>query len=152
MKRILVMLSLFLLVGCTNKVEEEKYAYLEYKSNLEEQEEFASQDSLEFNTYFDLERENEEVINYSLVIDNPKVNMNNVKALLIHDFAVEDVFPTVGIFDDAVTLKVDSGDKIILKGNIQTNKDISNVKFKLYLEYTSDDGTLNNIYYEVHRG
>lgn len=152
MKRILVILSLLLLAGCTNRVEEEKYAYLEYKSNLEEQEEFASQDSLEFNTYFDIERENEEVINYSLVIDGPKVNMNNVKALLIHDFMTEDVFPTVGIFDDAVTLRTDSEDKIILKGNIQTNKDISTVKFKLYLEYTSDDGTLNNIYYEVHRG
>lgn len=152
MKKILMILSLFLLVGCTNELEEEKYAYLEYKSNLEEQEEFATQDSLEFNTYFDLKRENEEIVNYSLVIDNPKVNMNNVKAILIHDFAVEDVFPTVGIFDDAVTLNNDSEDKLILKGSIQTNKDISSVKFKLYLEYTSDDGVLNNVYYEVHRG
>lgn len=152
MKKILILVSLFLLVGCTNKVEEDKYAYLEYKNNLEEQKDFVSQESLEFNTYFNLVRETEEKVTYSLVIDNPKFNMKNVKALLIHDFITEDVFPSVGIFDEPVTLHKDSNDKIVLEGSIQTIDDISDTKFKLYLEYVDDDGLENSIYYEVHRG
>ena len=152
MKKILVVIVLLLLTGCTNKVEEDKYAYLEYKNNLEEQKDFVSQESLEFNTYFNLVRETEEKVTYSLVIDSPKVNMNNVKALLIHDFVTDDVFPSVGIFDEPVTLHKDSNDKIVLEGSIQTIDDISDTKFKLYLEYVDDDGLENNIYYEVHRG
>lgn len=152
MKKILVVIVLLLLTGCTNKVEEEKYAYLEYKNNLEEQKDFVSQESLEFNTYFNLVRETEEKVTYSLVIDSPKVNMNNVKALLIHDFVTDDVFPSVGIFDEPVTLHKDSNDKIVLEGSIQTIDDISDTKFKLYLEYVDDDGLENSIYYEVHRG
>lgn len=152
MKKILVVIVLLLLTGCTNKVEEDKYAYLEYKNNLEEQKDFVSQESLEFNTYFNLVRETEEKVTYSLVIDSPKVNMNNVKALLIHDFVTDDVFPSVGIFDEPVTLHKDSNDKIVLEGSIQTTDDISDTKFKLYLEYVDDDGLENSIYYEVHRG
>ncbi len=152
MKKILVVIVLLLLTGCTNKVEEDKYAYLEYKNNLEEQKDFVSQESLEFNTYFNLVRETEEKVTYSLVIDSPKVNMNNVKALLIHDFVTDDVFPSVGIFDEPVTLHKDSNDKIVLEGSIQTIDDISDTKFKLYLEYVDDDGLENSIYYEVHRG
>lgn len=152
MKKILVVIVLLLLTGCTNKVEEDKYAYLEYKNNLEEQKDFVSQESLEFNTYFNLIRETEEKVTYSLVIDSPKVNMNNVKALLIHDFVTDDVFPSVGIFDEPVTLHKDSNDKIVLEGSIQTIEDISDTKFKLYLEYVDDDGLENSIYYEVHRG
>lgn len=152
MKKILVVIVLLLLTGCTNKVEEEKYAYLEYKNNLEEQKDFVSQESLEFNTYFNLVRETEEKVTYSLVIDSPKVNMNNVKALLIHDFVTDDVFPSVGIFDEPVTLHKGSNDKIVLEGSIQTIDDISDTKFKLYLEYVDDDGLENSIYYEVHRG
>ena len=152
MKKILVVIVLLLLTGCTNKVEEDKYAYLEYKNNLEEQKDFVSQESLEFNTYFNLVRETEEKVTYSLVIDSPKVNMNNVKALLIHDFVTDDVFPSVGIFDEPVTLHKDSNDKIVLEGSIQTIDDMSDTKFKLYLEYVDDDGLENSIYYEVHRG
>ena len=152
MKKFLLVVPLLFLVGCTNQVEEDKYTYLEYKSDLQEQDTFNEKDELEFNTYFNIIRETEEKINYSIVISNPEVNMNNVKALLIHDSIVEDVFPSVGIFDDPVTLEKDTDDKLILEGTIQTEKDINDTKFKLYLEYTTDDGNENKIYYEVKRG
>ena len=54
MKKFLVIIPLLLLVGCSNKVEEEKYAYLEYKDNLQKQEEFQADDELDFNTYFNI--------------------------------------------------------------------------------------------------
>lgn len=152
MKKVLIILSLFLLVGCTSKLEDEKIAYLEYKSDLEKQEEFTDNSSLEYNIFFNIERENEEQVNYKLTINNPKINMHDVKALLIHDYSSEEAFPSVGIFDEGVTLDKDSDESISLEGNIISSKDIGDVKFKLYLEYKDDNNEENKIYYEVQRG
>lgn len=153
MKKILVIIPLlFILIGCTNKEEENKIAYLEYKNELKERDIFNGDENIDFNVYFNIERIDEEIIDYSLIIDNPKINMHNVKALLIHDFVNEEAFPSVGIFDEPKELTSDSSDKIILNGHIQTINDISNTKFKLYLEYTDDNNDLNKIYYEVNRG
>lgn len=148
----IALLSLFLLVGCTNEFEENKYSYLEYKNKLEENEEFVSDEEIDFNVYFNIERENEEVVNYSIIINDPNVDMYKVKALLIHDYVQDDAFPSIGILDEPVELKKDSEDKIILEGKIQTMDDISNVEFKLYLEYIDSDGVENKIYYQVSRG
>ena len=152
MKKMIALLSLFLLVGCTNEFEENKYSYLEYKNKLEENEEFVSDEEIDFNVYFNIERENEEVVNYSIIINDPNVDMYKVKALLIHDYVQDDAFPSIGILDEPVELKKDSEDKIILEGKIQTMDDISNVEFKLYLEYIDSDGVENKIYYQVSRG
>lgn len=153
MKKLLVIVPLLILmVGCTNSSEENKIAYLEYKSELEEKETFNEEESLDFNVYFNIERINEEIVDYSLVIDKPKINMHNVKALLIYNFVNEEAYPSVGIFDKPVELLIDTEDKIVLNGNIQTINDITDTKFKLYLEYTDDNNNLNKIYYEVNRG
>ena len=153
MKKILLTLPLImLLVGCTNEIEENKIAYLEYKSDLQKQEVFNEEDKSDFNTYFNIKRETEEIINYSITINNPTINMHKVKALLIHDYSQEEAFPSVGILDNSVELLTDSDNKIELKGKLQTTKDISNVKFKLYLEYIDDDSNENKIYYQVSRG
>ena len=45
-----------------------------------------------------------------------------------------------------------SDDSINLNGTIVSSDDISNVKFKLYLEYINDDNQKEEIYYEVQRG
>lgn len=153
MKKIILLIPLlFVLVGCTNKEEENKMAYLEYKNELEERDIFNGEENLDFNVYFNIEKINEEITDYSLIIDNPKINMYNVKALLIHDFINEDAYSSVGIFDDTRNLNADSDDKIVLNGSIQTINDISKTKFKLYLEYTDDNNDLNKIYYDVSRG
>lgn len=153
MKKLLVIIPLLMLmVGCTNSSEENKIAYLEYKSELEEKETFNEEESLDFNVYFNIERINEEIVDYSLVIDKPKINMHNVKALLIYNFVNEEAYPSVGIFDKPVELLIDTEDRIVLNGNIQTINDITDTKFKLYLEYTDDNNNLNKIYYEVNRG
>lgn len=153
MKKLLVVIPLLLvLIGCSNTSEESKIAYLEYKNELEEKEVFNEEESLDFNVYFNIERIDEEIIDYSLVIDSPIINMHNVKALLIHDFINEDAYPSVGIFDEPKELKEGSEDKIILNGHIQTINDISNTRFKLYLEYADDNGNLNKIYYALNRG
>ena len=151
-KYIVLILSLFLLVGCSTKEEDNKYAYLEYKSELEKQTVFAEDEGLEFNTFFNIVRKGNEEVKYSLVIDDPKVNMHNIKALLIHDYSSDMAFPSVGIFDDERELLSGSNEKIELSGIINSEEDISKVNFKLYLEYVNDMGMPNKIYYEVKRG
>ena len=138
-------------MGCTNEVEENKYAYLEYKSELQKQEVF-DEEASDFNTYFNIKRENEEEVSYSLIINDPNINMYKVKALLIHDFIQEEVFPSSGIMDESQNLIKDTDNKIELNGTILTTTDISNVKFKLYLEYIDDNGQENKIYYQLSRG
>ena len=153
MKKLVVLIPLLLLlVGCTNKVEENKIAYLEYKKELEQTNIFNKKEEMDFNTYFNIEREDEEVVNYSIIINEPTIDMHNVKALLIHNYYQEEAFPSVGILDEEVELKKDSEDKITLSGIIQTTEDISDVNFKLYLEYQDENKKENKIYYEVARG
>ena len=151
MKKILLLISILLLVGCSTKEEEEKYAYLEYKDALKEKENLDSEDTLDFNTYFNIKR-TEEVVNYSINITDPKEDMHNIKVLLIHDYMNEEAFPSVGIFDSPKELLEGSKDKITLEGKIQTTDDISNVKFKLYLEYKDNNNNEKKFYYQVQRG
>lgn len=152
MKKVLLIIPIFLLLfGCSNKVEDNKYAYLEYKNNLEKQEEFMNNEGLNFNTFFDIDRDGD-IVKYSLTINNPKIDMHDIKALLIHDYDNIDVYPSTGIFDEPKTLLCNSSDNIKLEGTILSADDLSDVKFKLYLEYTNNENEQEEIYYEVQRG
>lgn len=152
MKKILLIIPiLFLLFGCSNKVEDNKFAYIEYKNNLEKQEEFMDNDGLDFNTFFNIDRDGD-TVNYSLTINNPKINMHNVKALLIHNYNSNDIYPSIGIFDEPKELLESSNDNIKLEGSILSSDDLSDINFKLYLEYTNDEEVKEEIYYEVQRG
>jgi len=152
MKKILLILPvIILLVGCTNEVEENKISYLEYKNELEETETF-TEESVDFNTFFNIEREDEEKVNYSMTIDNPTTDMYDVKALLIHDYNQEEAYPSSGIMDEPIDLLKGEDGKIELKGTIQTIEDINNVHFKLFVEYKNSKGLENKVYYQVSRG
>lgn len=152
MKKIILIIPLFLLlIGCSDKVEDNKFAYLEYKNNLEKQEEFLENDGLDFNTFFNIDRD-DDTVNYSLVINNPKINMHNVKALLIHNYDNNDIYPSVGIFDEPKELLENSNEYIKLEGSILSSDDLGDINFKLYLEYTNDEEEKEEIYYEVQRG
>lgn len=151
MKKILLVIPLFLfLIGCSSKVEDNKLAYIEYKNNLEKQKEFADNDGLDFDTFFNIERDSDNV-NYSLVINNPKISMHNIKAMLIHNYDSIDTYPSIGILDEEREL-LNSDDSIKLEGTILSSDDLSDVRFKLYLEYTTDENKKEEIYYEVQRG
>lgn len=152
MKKILLIIPMFLLlIGCTNKVEDNKFAYLEYKNNLEKQEEFIDNDGLDFNAFFNIDRDGD-TVKYSLTINNPKIDMHKVKALLIHNYDNVDTYPSVGIFDEPKELLNSSNDSIKLEGNILSADELSDIKFKLYLEYINDKKEKEEIYYEVQRG
>ena len=152
MKKIILILPLIIiLAGCTNDVEENKIAYLEYKNKLEEIENF-TEEKADFNTFFNIEREDEEIVNYSMTIDNPTTDMYDVKALLIHDYNQEEAYPSSGIMDEPIDLLKGEDGKIQLKGTIQTIDDINDVHFKLFVEYKDSKGLENKVYYKVSRG
>ena len=135
-KLVVLIIPILLLTACTSN-EEDKIAYLEYKNKLEKQETFSPEDELDFNVYFNISKEGEEITNYSILINN---------------YIIDEAYPSIGIMDKPVELLKDNNNKIELKGKIQTSENISNVKYKLYIEYTTDDGKENKIYYDVKRG
>lgn len=119
MKKLLVLLC-FLLVGCSNSV------YDNYVKELKNSE---ASSKIPFDIEFNIDNVNENRIIYQVIIDNPKVDASNVKALVIHDAKTEDIFPSVGIVDEAINLNEQKG--IILMGYINKTEDIN---FKVLIE------------------
>ena len=155
MKRsIIIALVSFVLIGCNkDEVTLEKDDYLVFKQELIEQEKFTKNEELKFDLEISVDRINEEEVSYRAIIDNPKENMNNVKALIIHNYFTDDIFPSIGIFDEPINLIVDEEEVkgINLVGYIKTTKDISdlNLEVKVYIEYTNDSGELVEVYYKT---
>lgn len=119
MKKLLVLLC-FLLVGCSNSV------YDDYVKELKNSE---PSSEIPFDIEFNIDNVNENRIIYQVIIDNPKVDASNVKALVIHDAKTEDIFPSVGIVDETINLNEQKG--IILMGYINKTEDIN---FKVLIE------------------
>ena len=119
MKKLLVLLC-FLLVGCSNST------YDNYVKELKNSE---ASSEIPFDIEFNIDNVNENRIIYQVIIDNPKVDASNVKALVIHDAKTEDIFPSVGIVDETINLNEQKG--IILMGYINKTEDIN---FKVLIE------------------
>ena len=107
MKKILFILLIFFIVACdySNVSEEAKNEYINKKEELTKKEEFENIDNIPFDITISLDRINEEEITYRVIIDNAKEDISNIKALLIHDYFTEDIFPSIGILDDTINLK-----------------------------------------------
>lgn len=161
MKKLVVLVFVVFMVGCSNvkieqneEINQEKENYLAIKSELDNVKEYISDDELPCAITISLDRINEEEISYRAIIDNPKIDMYNVRALLIHDYFTEDIFPSIGIFDKTENLLLDNEEVrgISLVGYIETTKDIKelNLNIKLYIEYTDNEGNIKEIYYKLN--
>ncbi len=155
MKKLLLIILIFSFIttGCKDDlVLEEKNNYLTYKEKLLKQEEFSNKEDINFDLNIYVDRVNDEEISYRAIIDNPKENMHNIKAIVVQDYFTDEIFPSIGIFDDSTNLIV--GDEnvkgITLVGYIKTTKDIEelNLEVRVYIEYQKDDGTYQKIYYK----
>ena len=162
MKKLFLIFGLvFILAGCSNQVEigidedveDNKLAYLDIKDNLTNQEDFSNLEDIPCNITASVDRINEEEISYRIIIDDPKVNMYDVEALLIHNNFTEDIFPSIGILDETESLLVDGQDVkgISLVGYIETTKEISEVdlELRLWLKYIDEEGLDHEFYYKV---
>ena len=101
-KLVVLVVFIIFIVGCSNvkiennnKISEEKESYLAIKNELNAKKEYISSDELPCNVTISIDRINREEVSYRAIIDDPKVNMYNVKALLIHDYFTEDILPSI---------------------------------------------------------
>lgn len=78
--------------------------------------------------------------------------MNNVTAIITHDYFTEDIFPSIGILDDPVSLKVGDTSSlgIMLVGYINVPKDIDggDINFNVLIEYVNSSMEKKVIYYK----
>lgn len=161
MKKLIMLLFAVFIVGCSsvkietdNNIVEEKEDYLAIKDELNSVDKYISDENLPCDIKISLDRINKEEISYRAIIDNPKTDMYNIKALLIHDYFTEDIFPSIGIFDETENLIVGNEEVrgISLVGYIETTNDIEelDLNVKLYIEYSDSEGNIQKIYYKVN--
>lgn len=153
MKKIFILLfSLILITGCENEEEATKNEYIAMKNQTFDESNY-KEDSLPVEIVTTIERIDEEAVNYKTIITNPTENMHNVKVLLVHNYYNEDIFPSIGVFDEPQELLVDNEDKneLVLKDTIKTTTNISklNLELKMLIEYTDDSGEKKDIYYKT---
>lgn len=153
MKKICILLILSLLLsGCENKEETKKNEYLAMKSATFNERNYVSEE-LPVDIVTTIERINDETINYKTAITNPKENMHDVKVMLVHNYQKEDVYPTIGVFDEPKELLLDSNEssELTLTDTINTTENISKLglELKLLIEYTDDLGEKKDIYYKM---
>lgn len=149
---ILICLILILLTGCENQNENIKSEYIAMKNQaFSNKNYFNEQIPVEITST--IERSDAESINYKVIIDNPKENMHKIKAIVVHNYYNEDVFPSVGLFDETRELLIndDKESKLILKDTIKSTKNINdlNLQLKIWIEYINDDGEKKDIYYKT---
>lgn len=156
MKKFLLIIFIIFLTGCsnTNKEEDNKSEYIAIKSNLLEEEiTNETAEELPVDITITLDRLDEEKINYKVVLNNPKENMYDIKSLVVHNYYSDEIFPSLGVFNNEKELLVDSEEQkeIELTGTIKTTKNISNMnlEIKLWLQYTDDSGEIKEIYYKT---
>ena len=155
MKKIFLILLLvtLLMTGCKNKEEKEKNQYLAMKSKLLETKKYSNIDEIPCDIIVDIKRVSEERVNYRILLQNAKVNMNNIKAIAVHNYYTEDIFPSIGLFNKKYNLSPNQkeNNKIELKGKIETSEDIDNLKIqlKIMIEYYDDNNKKIDIYYNA---
>ena len=151
---ILIILFLLLLTGCDNKEEEIKSEYIAMKNQTFNEKNYqVVGDELPVEIVTIIERISAETINYQVIIKEPKENMHNVKAMVVHNYYNEDVFPSIGIFNEAKELLSNNNEvgELLFKDTIQTTKDIRDLglELKIWIEYTNDNGEKKDIYYKT---
>ena len=159
MKKILSIIVLFvLLTGCTNKLTNEEILYNDYVTDLKKTTKYETNLPFDLSIYVDKIIETE--VMYRVIIDNPKVSLRNIEALVIHDKYTEDIFPSSGIFETKLNLIPGVINKssnyvegIILAGYIPFDGELKNlnVNFKVMLKYEDDDGKINTVIYSTKK-
>ena len=147
-KILLFILIIVVLTGCSNKeVTKEKEVYNSYISILDNINE--SSEKYPFNIEVRFDKLTEKIVRYQIIIDNVKENIYNIEAVAVHNIKTDDIFPSIGIFDEKENLEVGKKPSgIILVGYIDTEKEINdlNCKIKVLVKYEQDNNK-KEVYY-----
>lgn len=156
MKKIGIVLILIMIIcGCTNRLDENQ---LIYNSYVEELKELKSTNTAKDIVDIDikLEKSSNDEITYRVTIDNPKEKMKQVEAFVYHDQKTEDIYPSIGVFDEKVNLIPNLKEKdekntegIVLVGYIKTKKEIEDFHptMKVMILYNNQENERQKIYF-----
>ncbi|MBR2712548.1 MAG: hypothetical protein IKE73_02440 [Bacilli bacterium] len=147
MKKILILLIcfIFLLTGCASKeITKEKNIYIKYIKELKKVNK--STNNIPFDIEIKLDKLTDELYMYQFIMDNVKEDIDDVEAIVIHNKKTEDIFPSIGIFDEKEKLLVDKKPSgIVLVGYIDSkNKDAN---FKALIKYKDSNNKKHKVYY-----
>lgn len=151
MKKIIIVLliSIILLTGCSDKkLVEEKETYIKYIQNLKKVTKSTKDIPFEIEVKYD-KLTNDEV-RYQVIIDGVKEDIKNIEAIVIHNKQTNDVFPSIGIFDEKQDLLKDKKPSgVILVGYIDYQGDIKDFKckIKLLVKYETENKKSHKVYY-----
>ena len=149
-------LSLFIITACVNdnkvktkkktNIETEKDKYIKYVKELKKVKK--SSEELPFTVEILYEQKDEEV-EYQVIIDNPTKEIKEISAIAVHNKQTDDVFPSVGIFDNEVDLipnETPSG--VILVGYIPYDGEMEDfdIEIKVLIDYNIDDKEFKSYY------
>ena len=142
---------LLLLTGCDNKEENLKNEYVDIKSKLLNNHQYTDGDNLPCDIVYHVDRVSEENVKFNIVLNHPKENMKDIKAMVIHNCYEEELFPTIGIFDKSQELLMNNDEELVMSGNIKTVKNVSqlDLKFSVWFEYKNDSGEVKEIFYKT---
>ena len=158
MKKLVLIICIFLLCSCTKFESKDYKNYKNYINELKTSQ--STNNNLPFDIEIILDKVIETEVTYRVIIDNPKVALRNIEALVIHDKYTKDIFPSVGIFDDRLNLIPNVINKssnyvegIILVGYIPFEEDIKNLNasFKLLFKYEDDNNNIKTIIYSTNK-
>ena len=144
MKKILIILLLiFFICGCTSS---EKKEYLSYIEELKEVKE--SSKDYPFNIEVKYDKITKKEIRYQVIIDAVKEDISDISIIAYHNKKTEDIFPSMGIFDDKESLLKNSKPSgLILVGYIPYKGNLEDFKItmKVLVKYK-----INNKEYKIH--
>lgn len=150
-KVLLMTFVIIMCIGCTKKedniLSDEKKVYQSYIKSLKKVNK--PSDDLPFDIDIKYDKITKNEVRYQVIIDNPKEELKNISALVIHNKQTDDVFPTTGIFEKKQSLIPGKKPKgIILVGYIPYNKDVKklNCKIKVMIRYTLKEKS-KTVYY-----
>lgn len=147
--KICLLSIIIFLTGCeTNEISKEKETYLSYVKEIQKQEKFTKQ-ALPFDINVEYDKLTDNEVRFQVIIDNPKVDITDISAVAIHDKPTDDIFPSIGIFEEKENLipnKKPSG--IILVGYIPYEKKLSSFEceIKVIIKY-KEDNKEHTVYY-----
>ncbi len=151
MKKVLLILlmSVVLLTGCTDqKLVKEKEKYVSYIQDLKKVNKSTKGLPFDIETRYDKLTNNE--VRYQVILDNVKENIYDIEAIVIHNKQTNDVFPSIGIFDEKQNLLKDKKPSgVILVGYIDYQQDIRNFscKLKVLIKYKTNNKKTHKVYY-----
>lgn len=147
MKKLLILLMvIFFVTGCNSTPSNEDTTdqlykeYQNYINKLESSASFEAQADI-FDTRIVLNATNKGNYRYDIIIDNPKIEMYNIKIVACIDDGKEATYPTLGILETATFTMIpgiiDKENNIYKGINLSGISSTKEAKIRFYLTYTT---------------